>query len=119
MMKSHPPSPSHFGHGILTLCMPYLFRTSTDYNLIARGPANYPKHGIYALDGLIETDWAVSTFTMNWIFTSKNAWVSFGKDEPVCMIVPLKRGELESFQCTIVAIDSDPSLKAAYEGDGH
>jgi len=107
---------SHFGHGILTFCIPYLFRTSTEYNLIAKGPANYPKHGIYALDGLIETDWAVSTFTMNWIFTSKNEWVSFCKDEPICMIVPLKRGELESFQCTIVPIDSNPSLKAAHEG---
>jgi uncharacterized protein DUF6065 len=32
------------------------------------------------------------------------------------MIVPLKRGELESFQCTIVPIDSNPSLKVAYEG---
>ena len=44
------PGESHlaeslFGHGILTWTLPYLFRTPPGYNLLARGPANWPKDG--------------------------------------------------------------------------
>src|SRR5262245_61124781 len=33
------PAISHFGHGILTFSLPYLFRTPPGYSLLARGPA--------------------------------------------------------------------------------
>src|SRR5579871_5256413 len=33
---------SHFGSGIVTFKLPYLFRTEPGYNLLARGPANWP-----------------------------------------------------------------------------
>ena len=42
---------------------------------MVRGPTNSPKDGIAALDGIIETDWAHSTFTMNWRFTSMHGRV--------------------------------------------
>ena len=61
----HPAS-SHFGQGILTWTLPYLFRTPPGINLLARGPANWPKDGAYALEGLVETDWSMAPFTMNW-----------------------------------------------------
>jgi hypothetical protein len=59
-----PPAASHFGSGILTWNIPYLFRTPPGYNLHARGPANWPKDGACPLEGIVETDWAVSTFTI-------------------------------------------------------
>ena len=34
---------SHFGYGIITWVVPYLFRTPPGYNLLARGPSNWPK----------------------------------------------------------------------------
>ena len=37
---------SHFGHGILTWQVPYIFRTSPGYNLWVRGATNWPKDGI-------------------------------------------------------------------------
>lgn len=49
---------SHFGHGILTFSLPYLFRTSQGFDLMARGPANLPKDGIASLEGIVETSWA-------------------------------------------------------------
>jgi hypothetical protein len=49
---------SHFGSGVLTFAVPYLFRTLPGFNLLVRGPANWPKDGVCALDGLVETDWA-------------------------------------------------------------
>src|SRR5437762_4883338 len=36
--KPHPVQ-SHFGYGIITWAVPYLFRTPPGYNLLARGPA--------------------------------------------------------------------------------
>ncbi len=99
---------SLFGYGILTWTMPYLFRTPPGYNLLARGPANWPKDGICALEGLVETDWATATFTMNWKLTRPNHPVRFEKDEPFCMIVPQRRGELESFDPEIRHVRADP-----------
>ena len=61
-----PPVESHFGYGVITWSVPYLFRTPPGYNLLVRGPSNWPRHGISALEGVIETDWSVASFTMNW-----------------------------------------------------
>src|SRR3954447_4687991 len=90
-----PPVSSHFGYGVITWVVPYLFRTPPGYNLLARGPSNWPKDGIAALDGVIETDWAVATFTMNWKLTRPGQAVRFDVGEPFCFVVPQRRGELE------------------------
>jgi hypothetical protein len=109
------PVASHFGHGIITWEVPYLFRTPPGFNLLARGPANMPKDGASALDGLIETDWAVASFTMNWKLTRANHPVTFEADEPFCMVVPQRRGELERFQPEIRAMESDPQTHEEFE----
>jgi hypothetical protein len=100
---------SHFGYGILTWTIPYLFRTPPDYNLYVRGPTNMPKDGICALDGVVETDWAVASFTMNWKMTCVDVPVSFQVGEPIAMIMPIRRGEIETFEITMrdIAVDQD------------
>jgi hypothetical protein len=110
-----PPAASHFGHGILTWHIPYLFRTPPGYNLHARGPANWPKDGVHPLEGIVETDWSVSTFTMNWKLTRANLPIIFEADEPICMIVPARRGELEYFKPEIRDIEGDPELDSGYQ----
>jgi hypothetical protein len=45
---------------------------------------------------------------MNWKLTRPNHSVSFERDEPFCMLVPQRRGELESFHTEIRAIETDP-----------
>ena len=111
-LPSPRPVVTHFGYGILTWAVPYLFRTPTGFNLLARGPANMPKDGIAPLEGVIETDWAVSTFTMNWKLTRPGA-IEFDEGEPFCMIVPCRRGELESFRPVLLDAADDPELDAA------
>ncbi len=101
---------SNFGYGILTWFIPYLFRTSPGYNLLVRGPANSPKDGIYALDGLVETDWLEAGFTMNWKFTRPFKPVRFHKDEPIALILPQRRGELEEIEPEIRNLESEPDL---------
>jgi hypothetical protein len=113
-----PPYPavSHFGHGILTWTIPYLFRTPPGYNLLARGPANWPKDGVHPLEGLVETDWSVATFTMNWFMTAVNHPVEFAAGEPICMLVPQHPGTLETFEPEIRSIRSDPEMHDAFIG---
>jgi hypothetical protein len=106
-----PPAMSHFGLGVLTWTVPYLFRTPSGFNLLARGPANEPKDGIGPLEGLVETDWTTATFTMNWKFTRPDHDVRFEVDEPFCMLVPQRRGELERFTPSVRSLREDDELR--------
>jgi hypothetical protein len=108
------PASSHFGSGILTWTIPYLFRTPPGWNLHVRGPVNWPKDGVQALEGIVETDWAVATFTMNYKLTRPGLRVEFAPGEPICMVVPQRRGELERFLAEVRDIANDPALGAAY-----
>jgi hypothetical protein len=105
---------SHFGSGIVTWTIPYLFRTPPGFNLHVRGPANWPKDGITPTEGIVETDWAQATFTMNWVLTRPNHTVVFEEGEPICMIVPQARGEMECFRPVIRDIRADAKLHDAY-----
>jgi hypothetical protein len=91
------PVHSHFGYGTITWAIPFLFRTSAGYNLLVRGLPNVIKDGIAPLEGLVETDWSVASFTMNWKFSRPGHTVTFDADEAFCLLVPQRRGELESF----------------------
>ncbi|UQA55827.1 DUF6065 family protein [Polyangium aurulentum] len=105
---------SHFGHGILTFTLPYLFRTPQGFNLLVRGPANHPKDGASPLEGIVETDWCTATFTMNWKLTRPGLWVTFARGEPIAMLVPQRRGELEAFAPEIRGMYDDPDVARSY-----
>jgi Family of unknown function (DUF6065) len=104
---------SHFGAGVLTFQIPFLFRTPEGWNLMVRGPTNNPKDGIAPLDGIVETDWTRSTFTMNWRFT-RECTVEFARGEPICLFFPIQRGTLESFRGELRALESDPEFEKQY-----
>lgn len=106
---------SQFGKGILTFQPPYLFRTPPGWNLLVRGPANHPKDGIQPLEALVETDWGTAVFTMQWQFTRPHTWITFEKGEPICQIVPQRRGELEEFICERRPLSSEPALHQAHQ----
>jgi len=111
------PSPligSHFGHGILTFTPGYLFRTSKSHNLYLKGPANEPRDGIAPLEGLIETDWAPYTFTMNWQFTRKRHKVSFEPGEAIGCILPYPRHYVGKFEARIRTLNEDAGLYGQY-----
>ena len=106
---------SIFGFGILTWFIPYLFRTPPGYNLLARGPANWFKDGASPLEGLVETDWSTATFTMNWKLTRPLWKVRFRKGDPICMILPQRRGEIDRVRGEIRNIESAPQLQQAHD----
>ena len=98
---------THFGSGILTFHVGYLFRTEPGVSLVAQGPVNRPKDAIQPLTGVIETDWSPYTFTMNWLFTRTDTPVRFEKGEPFCHIFPMGRGALEDVEPELRDIEQD------------
>ncbi len=106
---------SHFGNGILTWRLPMLFRTPPGYNLLVRGPANYPKDGVCPLEGIVESDWASASFSMSWKLTRKFLPVRFEVGEPICMIVPQRRAELEEFAPELRRLESDEDLQRKHQ----
>ena len=112
--EPNPLIGSHFGHGVLTFSLGYLFRTSKSHNLWVKGPANQPKDGIAALEGMIETDWAPYTFTMNWQFTRKRHKVRFEEGEPVATIVPYPRHYPRKFEPQLKNLNENPKLYEQY-----
>jgi hypothetical protein len=106
---------SHFGMGILTWRIPYLFRTPPGFNLYVHGPPNYPKAGLSPLEGIVETDWSVATFTFNWQLTDPGRPVEWKVGEPICMITPIARGQVEQFEPVRLSIDDNQELKDLYE----
>jgi hypothetical protein len=111
---STAPALSHFGHGVLTFHVPVLFRTEPGFDLIAQGPINRPKDAIYALTGVVETDWAPFTFTMNWMLTRPNHPVRFEPGEPFCHVMPIRRADLSAFKPRQRPLSSDPQLQSEY-----
>jgi hypothetical protein len=107
---------SHFGDGILSFTIPFLFRTPPGFNLLVRGPANLPKDGASPLEGVVETDWTDATFSMSWKITRPAVPVIFGRAEPICMIVPQRRYELESFRPEVRALETDPAVQQGFDG---
>jgi Family of unknown function (DUF6065) len=113
--NAEPPAVSHFGQGILTFHVPCLFRTEQGCDLIVQGPINRPKDGIAPLTGVVETDWAPYSFTMNWMFTRAATQVSFAQGEPFCHLFPVRRGELEAIEPLQRSLSEEPDLKRQFE----
>lgn len=104
---------SHFGSGILTFQAGYLFRTDPDWVIWCRGAPNRMKAGIVPLDGIVETNWAPFTFTMNWRFLEPGS-VRFEAGEPFCFFSLWPSVALESVTPRLRALASDPELEREY-----
>jgi hypothetical protein len=104
-----------FGHGILTFHIPGVFKSEPGWNMMVGGSPNRPKDGIYALSGIIETDWAPYSFTMNWRFTRPGHWVTFDEGEPFCFVFPVQRNAITAIEPEIRTMASNPGFQAEYE----
>lgn len=105
---------SHFGSGIVTLSLPFLFRTSRGHNLFVMGPTNEPKPHITPLVGVVETDWLPFTFTMNWKLTTPHTPVVFAPGDVVCQFFPYPRGYPEKFTALTEELSNNPSVYKEY-----
>jgi hypothetical protein len=111
---AEPPVASHFGGGILTFRMPYIFRTDPGTDIIVQGPINQPKDAIAPLTGIIEADWGPFSFTMNWKFTRAKTAVHFRKGEPICNISLARRGALEEVRPKMMPLSANTELETEH-----
>lgn len=106
---------SNFGMGIITFRIPWIFRTEKGYGTWVHGAANFWIDGAHPLEGLVETDWSPSSFTMNWKILRRNNPVWFRRGDPVCVLTPFPMDLLESFEPKFQDINGNPQLKADFE----
>lgn len=106
---------SHFGAGVLTFHIDAVFRTEPDYDLWVGGPTNGVKDGVQPLTGIVETDWSVASFTMNWRFTRPGASVAFERREPFCLVFPMPRNLVATCEPEMIAIDAAPEVQSAFK----
>ena len=94
---------SRFGAALLTFEIPYAFRTPPGFCLQVRGPANYPKDGIYPLEGIVESEARATTISINWKVTRPNQSIIFEKSEPIGLLLPLRPADMERFELEYVS----------------
>lgn len=105
---------SHFGSGVLTFALPYLFRTARPIGTWVRGPSNAWVEGACPLEGWVET-WASEVpFTMNWKIVAAGTPVRFRSGEAICLVQPWDPGPLEAARPTLRDLSSDPVLEGAF-----
>ena len=103
---------SHFGSGIATWYVPFLFKTSPDLGLYICGPANHGQSDAQPLDAFVRTDWLPFPFTVNWKINKSGNPVFFSKGEPIARVMPFPLALIDETQLEITALSSDPGFKA-------
>lgn len=105
---------SHFGWGVITWQIPWLFRTTGDIGLLVRGCTNFWIDNAIPLDGFVETYWSPYTFTFNWKITKPNVFVHWKKGDPICMIIPYPIGLIEKVTGEYKVLSDNPELEKTY-----
>ena len=105
---------SHFGQGIISFKLPWVFRTDPGIGLIVRGPSNQWVNGAHALDGFVESWGLESTFTMNWKITIPHVTVHFPGHFPLCQILPYEIAALNNYTCSRKPISENKELHGKY-----
>lgn len=98
---------SHFGSGVFTLNLPWVFRTPVGTQLMVRGVPNYVYDGITPLEGVVETDWLSFTFTVNFRVNRPFERVFLRPYEPLVLIHPVSVDNLEQFELESKQINED------------
>lgn len=111
---AHAFALSHFGSGVLTFHSGLLLRTPEGVQVWCKGSPNEIKHGIQALEGVIETPWLPFPFTMNWRFTQPGT-VRFNAGDPFGFLTLTRLNDLTSIVPTEHDIRDDPEAFAAYQ----
>jgi hypothetical protein len=105
---------SHFGSGVVTWELPFLFRTPPEYGIAVTGPGNHDKQHIAPLDGFIRSDWLPFPFTMNWRITSPDQTIRFAEGEPIARVFPYPLALLDEMEMELHDLSSDPEFERQF-----
>lgn len=100
---------SHFGSGIITFRVPFLFRTSEPgIGLRVSGAPNFYRFNCTALEGWVETWWLPFPFTMNWKVDAPYVPVQFKAGDPLVFIQPYRISDLEEMEPQYGRLEDQP-----------
>jgi len=89
---------SHFGHGILTISVPFVLRTPPGINLMTINPPNYIIDNATPMTGVVESDNIRLPFTFNIKIQKPNIVTNFAAGEPLAAFIPIPRYFADSFE---------------------
>lgn len=89
---------SHFGHGVITVGIPFVLRTPPGINLMTISPPNYIMKNATPMTGVIESDNIRLTFTFNIKIQQPNVVTHFPAGEPLAAFIPIPRYFADSFK---------------------
>lgn len=93
-----PAISSHFGSGIITVNLPFHFRTPDGVNLMTINPPNHIIQNITVLTGVIESDNLRRDFSFNLKVQIPNIEVTVRKGTPLAGFIPIPRYYVDSFK---------------------
>jgi len=106
---------TNFGAGIVSFALPWLFRTNEGLGLWVRGMPNEYMPDCVPLEGLVETDWLQSGFTMNYRIIKRNTTVYFKKGMAICLLAPIMFDLFESFDASFHKLSDNPELAEGFK----
>ncbi len=111
----HPFVPqSHFGLGIATWILPFVFRTPKDIGLVVTGPANSDQPRAKPLDAFVRTDWLPFPFTMSWQMMEKDRRIRFEAGTAICRVFPFPLALLNEMALEVRDMNEDPGFVAEF-----
>ena len=86
-----PAIGTHFGHGILTVNLPFTLRTPPNVNLININQPNIITPNLTTMTGVVEADNLRRDFSINLKVTIPDILVNVYKDAPLAAVLPIPR----------------------------
>jgi len=93
----YPEIKSWFGHGIITITLPFTLRTPPSINLMTINPPNYILPNITVMSGVVESDNLRRDFTINLKIQIPNIRVRIPAGTPLAGIIPIPRYFADNF----------------------
>jgi hypothetical protein len=92
-----PAISSHFGSGIITLNLPFHFRTSSGINIMTINPSNFIIPNVTVMTAVVETDNLRRDFSFNMKIQIPNIEVTVKAGTPLVGFIPIQRYFVDSF----------------------
>jgi hypothetical protein len=96
--KKYPMIESHFGHGVITINLPFTLRTPPGVNLMTINPPNYIVPNLTTMTGVVEADNLRRGFTINLKIQIPNMQINIPAGSPLAAIIPIPRYFADSFE---------------------
>ncbi len=107
LISIHGLGESHFGYGIVSFRLPFVFDVEAPWCLMVKGPANVVIPNAHPLEGVIDPRAYALGFSMNWQIQEGGTAI-FEKDQPVAAITLVDPASLHEAELEIRPVTDHP-----------